>query len=439
MERSMLRLALGLKGRGHAVEFVVKKRRGELADQVPSDIPVYETGERWMYSQSRPTPKAATKIGKILRRIRKWPRKTEKLVKISILRIYLLRSDPLAWRLLLTRNLRALRALDRLEALPGLARYLRRQRPDAVLAAEPHYNTMAVLARRLADVPTLVVVSERVQPSMRERRHGPWRHPYLKEFLRRSYLSADKIVAVSDGVADDLSACSGISREQIKTIYNPIVGPDLTLMSEEPLNEPIFDVGAPPVILAVGRFDPQKDYLTLVHAFARLRRRRRARLLILGAESQAYPLYPKEIHDLAVKLGVAEDVILPGYKDNPFAYMARARVLVLSSTHEGLPGVLIQALACGCPVVSTDCPSGPKEILDGGRFGALIPVGDVAALADAINTTLDKPLASAVLKARAEKFSVDRAVDSYLRLLMGPDGEAEQKLERQGDKIAMEA
>ena len=143
--------------------------------------------------------------------------------------------------------------------------------------------------------------------------------------------------------------------------------------------------------------------------------------------------------DLAVKLGVAEDVILPGYKDNPFAYMARARVLVLSSTHEGLPGVLIQALACGCPVVSTDCPSGPKEILDGGRFGALIPVGDVAALADAINTTLDKPLASAVLKARAEKFSVDRAVDSYLRLLMGPDGEAEQKLERQGDKIAMEA
>jgi glycosyltransferase involved in cell wall biosynthesis len=120
---------------------------------------------------------------------------------------------------------------------------------------------------------------------------------------------------------------------------------------------------------------------------------------------------------LAASLGIADSVDLPGFVANPFAYMARAGVFVLSSAFEGLPGALIQAMACGCPVVSTDCPSGPAEILDGGRFGAMVPVGDDRAMAAAIAATLDRPTVAATLQARAEMFSVERAVDHYLDLM----------------------
>jgi len=407
MERSMLRLASGLRDRGHMVDIVVQRCRGELVDEVPDRIAVYETSEQ-------PAKKSNTTLGKIVR-------KTKKRRRALRLRADLLCGAPSSLRLFLSSDLKALRPLGRLEPLPGLVRYLRRQQPDAVLAAEPHYNALAVLARRVARVRTRIVLSERIQPSMRERRHGPWRHPYLKDFLRRTYLSADAIVAVSNGVADDLAKCSGIPRERIRTIYNPIVGPDITAMAEQPLAEPFFGLDTPPVVLAVGRLDPQKDYSTLVRAFARLRNKREARLLILGAEHRLHPLYQQEIMDLAAELGIAEDLMLPGYVNNPFAYMARAGVFVLSSTHEGLPGVLIQALACGCPTVSTDCPSGPREILENGRYGALVPVGDDAAMAAAIEQTLDKPIASEVLKARADTFSIDRAVDSYLQVLLRRD------------------
>jgi glycosyltransferase involved in cell wall biosynthesis len=233
-------------------------------------------------------------------------------------------------------------------------------------------------------------------------------------------------------VADDLAICSGIPRDRITTVYNPIVGPDIAMLAQETVPESFFDPGMPPVILAVGRLDPQKDYPTLLRAFARLRERREARLVIIGGTHRLRTAYRQEIVDLAAELGVGDDLVLAGYRDNPFAYMARARVFVLSSTHEGLPGVLIQALACGCPSVSTDCPSGPREILDGGRYGALVPVGDDAALAVAIGETLDNPVKSSVLKARADAFSVDHAVDSYLRLLLMPGTEAEPVIVRHG-------
>jgi glycosyltransferase involved in cell wall biosynthesis len=144
--------------------------------------------------------------------------------------------------------------------------------------------------------------------------------------------------------------------------------------------------------------------------------------MILGGSSPITPGHAAELATLVGDLGLADDVAMLGYADNPFAYMARASVFVLSSLYEGLPGVLIQALACGCPVVSTDCPSGPREILDHGRFGPLVPVGDDAALARAIEDTLDDPPPAELLRGRAGLFSVDRAVDGYLRLLF-PAGE----------------
>jgi len=170
--------------------------------------------------------------------------------------------------------------------------------------------------------------------------------------------------------------------------------------------------------LGVGRLDPQKDFPTLIRAFARVRAQRPARLIVLGAEGhERHSKYVAELKALPARLGIADDVDLPGFRHNPFAFMSRAAVFVLSSIYEGLGNVLIEALACGTPVVSTDCPSGPAEILEGGRFGALVPVGDDAAMAAAIAATLDRPPAAATLRERARMFSVERAVDRYLDLM----------------------
>ena len=154
------------------------------------------------------------------------------------------------------------------------------------------------------------------------------------------------------------------------------------------------------------------DFPTLLQAFAQVRAQRQARLLLLGEGEMR-----RKLEALARELGVDQDVSLPGFASNPFAYMARAAVFVLSSVHEGLPGVLIQALACGCPVVSTNCPGGAAEILEDGRYGRLVPVGDPAAMAQAIISTLDAPPDRELLQKRASLFSVDRAVEQYLDVL----------------------
>jgi glycosyltransferase involved in cell wall biosynthesis len=173
-------------------------------------------------------------------------------------------------------------------------------------------------------------------------------------------------------------------------------------------------------VLGVGSLSARKDYPTLVRAFARLRAERDCRLVILGEAGSPKKTQEQraELVALAASLGVADDVDVAGFVANPFAYMARASVFVLSSAFEGLPGALIQAMACGCPVVSTDCPSGPAEILDGGRFGALVPVGDDHAMAAAIAAALERPIAAATLRERAAMFSVERAVDRYVDLML---------------------
>jgi glycosyltransferase involved in cell wall biosynthesis len=214
-------------------------------------------------------------------------------------------------------------------------------------------------------------------------------------------------------VAEDLALTASLPRERITTIYNPVVTPALAGQAQAPLTHPWFAPGSPPVLLAVGRLHYQKDFPTLLRAFARVRAVRAVRLLILGEGDQGAALRAS-----AQELGITTDVELPGFVLNPFAYMARAAVFVLSSAYEGLPGVLIQALACGCPVVSTDCPSGPAEILEGGVYGPLVPVGDDVALAKAILSTLNTRPNPDWLRTRAAEFSVDRAVDRYLEVLL---------------------
>ena len=288
---------------------------------------------------------------------------------------------------------------------PALARYLRGARPEAMLAAASHVNLAALWARRLAGRGTRLVLRASTHPP-------PSR--LLPRFAFRFYAWADAIVALSDGVADGIVHATGLARRRITTIYNGAVAPELLEAARAPLDHPWFAPGAPPVILSVGRNVPEKDFRTLLWAFARVRAERPARLMIIGHGAWT-PLVNR-----ARLLGIADDVAFLGFVHNPFAYMARAAVFCLSSVQEGLCNALVEALACGCPVVSTDCPSGPREILAGGEFGRLVPVRDSTAMAAAILATLANPPDRDRLRARgrAPLFALDPVVERYLDVLL---------------------
>jgi glycosyltransferase involved in cell wall biosynthesis len=234
----------------------------------------------------------------------------------------------------------------------------------------------------------------------------------MPHLARIFYPTARAVIAVSQGVADDLARLIGPGRARLVVIPNPVVTPDLLRLAGEAPDHPWLGPGQPPVILAAGRLAPQKDYPTLIRAFAALVEGQDMRLIILG-EGPERPALEALVGDL----GLSGRVDLPGFRGNPFAYMAKARLFVLSSAWEGLPGVLIQAMACGTPVVSTDCPSGPREILVEGRLGPLVPVGDIAALAEAMARTLDRTPESEVLQARAADFGLATVTQLYLDVL----------------------
>jgi glycosyltransferase involved in cell wall biosynthesis len=299
-------------------------------------------------------------------------------------------------------------------SVPALLRYLRRERPEVLLIAGSHVTRGAAWALPLARVLTRPVIrmSNHLSQSALKAHRRPRR--FRLWLARHFYPRADAIIAVSNGIADDLAQVTGLPRERITTIYSPVITPELQEKARAPLDHPWFAQGSPSVLLGVGRLVPQKDFPTLLKAFARVRAVRKARLVILGEGIRRM-----ELETLARELGVAAAVALPGFVANPFPYMAGASVFVLSSAWEGLPGVLIEAMACGCPVVSTDCPSGPAEILDGGAYGPLVPVGNDEALAKAILSVLETPPDPERLRARAALFSVDCAADRYLEVLLG--------------------
>ncbi len=215
---------------------------------------------------------------------------------------------------------------------------------------------------------------------------------------------------------EDLKKVLGFDSPKFRVIYNPIVDEELLRKAEEPVDHPFFGEGRPPVILAAGRLHVSKDFPTLLRAFSLVRREVPSRLLILGEGEKR-----RELEELAEELGIREDLDMPGFVKNPYKYMRRASVFVLSSQWEGLPTVLVEAMACGCPVVSTDCPSGPAEILQGGECGLLVPPRNAEELAAAILRVLkDKTLAQELRekgKIRAMDFTVERAVREYIRLV----------------------
>jgi glycosyltransferase involved in cell wall biosynthesis len=295
--------------------------------------------------------------------------------------------------------------------LPALVRYLRRERPAAVISFMAHAGIVALWARRLSRTSTPIICTLHTTPAQAARNSSKIRNQVMPALLRAFYPWADELVAVSHGVARGLSQATGLPLSRIQVIYNPVISADMIAIARQAPDHPWFSPGQPPVILAVGRLAPAKDFATLIRAFAEVRRRRTARLIILGEGEERAALTA-----LASELGVTDDVALPGFRENALAYMASSAVFVLSSAWEGLPTVLIEALAAGARVVSTDCPSGPREILQEGRLGALVPVGDAAALAGAIIAALERPVETVPPDA-LRPFTMDAAVNNYLSLI----------------------
>jgi glycosyltransferase involved in cell wall biosynthesis len=378
MQQSLLLLAGGFAAQGTHVTLVCADAQGAMRERVPAEVEVRVLASSGILA-----------CRSLL--FRAWP------------------ASRLTGLLALTLPLPQM-----LRRFPALVEHLRGVRPAALIAAGTQANLAAILARRITGVPERLVVSERntLSAVVRQgvtplRRVYPW-------LIHRCYPAADAIVAVSEGVAQDLVQRARLAEASVTTLYNAVDLGSFVAASTQPLSDPWLDDPSRPLILAAGRLHRQKDFPTLLRAFALVRRQVPAHLLILGEGTKRGAL-----ERLGRALGIGADLRMPGFVSNPAAWMVRAGVFVLSSAWEGLPRVLLEALAVGCPVVSTDCPSGPREILAEGRFGRLIPVGDSRAMADAILATLAKPPPRQALQARAADFSTARMLEGYRRLAMG--------------------
>jgi glycosyltransferase involved in cell wall biosynthesis len=299
-----------------------------------------------------------------------------------------------------------------LRSLPRLARHLRTERPEVMLSALQHANVVAVLARQLGRRETRCVVSTRSVLSMLKHETGTLSARRVIGASRLAYPLADAVIANSAGVAADLVGFMGVPRQRIHVIHNPLSIESIERLSREPPAGADIDATGSRVILSVGRLSGLKDFPTLLRAFALVRRTHACRLAILGEGPDR-----QRLEALAHRLGVGGELLLPGFIANPFAWMRHAALFVSSSISEGCPNALMQALACGTRVVSTDCPGGSREILEDGRWGRLVPVGDAAAMARAITATLDVADAPDVRR-RAADFSLERVARRYLEVLL---------------------
>jgi glycosyltransferase involved in cell wall biosynthesis len=300
-------------------------------------------------------------------------------------------------------------------AAPALARAIRAVKPDVVMCTAGGANITAVAAHKLARSLARLVLSER---NAVHRDVGRARQVIELALKRIAYRMADEITAVSDGVAKDLIEGLGVPAERVSVVYNPVVHADQTALAAEPVAHAWFANGAP-TVLAVGRLVAQKDYPTMLDAFAKVRAALPdARLAILGKGPDA-----DAIAERAKAMGLGDAVELLGFDPNPFKFMARARVLLQSSRAEGLPGTIIQSMACGTPVVSTDCDHGPREVIRDGTDGYLVPVGDAAALADrTIRVLRDAALRARfgeAARASAQRFSVAESLRRYEAAITG--------------------
>lgn len=297
-------------------------------------------------------------------------------------------------------------------SVPKLSLYLYRSKPDIMLTALPHVNSLAIVAKYFSLTDTKVILTEHNTLSQAVSHAVTLRGRLLPFFMRHLYPLADHIVAVSQGVKNDIQNMLNLDRKTISVIFNPVVTSQLLRDSERIPNHPWFLDDTVPIILGAGRLTQAKDFATLIRAFSIVRKTRHARLVILGEGGEK-----ESLQALANQLNVNNHLFLPGFVTNPHGFMKNSAVFVLSSLWEGLPTVLIEALACGTPVVSTNCPSGPSEILEGGRLGHLVPMSDEGALADAILHKLQSP-GSKAEPAVIQKYSQETTCRQYQTLIM---------------------
>ncbi len=295
-----------------------------------------------------------------------------------------------------------------------LALYLRKAKPDILLSGANVMHLSAITARSLSQiqVPLILRISNHLTgPLFWKKSWSKFRYRYRLYRVKRLYPKAEAIASVSKGVAEDVINVTGINPLNVRVVYSPFDIVELQEKAKAPVNHPWLKKKELPVILGVGRFSLQKDFATLIKSFSKLKEKTKARLIILGEGKER-----KKLEGLVERLGLKSEIDLPGFTLNPWAYMVRADLFVLSSRWEGLPGVLIEAMAVGCPVVSTDCPSGPREILADGRYGPLVPVGDITALAEAMYSVLESPPPKEKLMERAKEFDVEKVANNYLKL-----------------------
>lgn len=295
-------------------------------------------------------------------------------------------------------------------SLPALYRYFRRAGPEVLITDRLRLNIACHRARALAQAQTRLYLSVHNPFTVKLASLTPARAAALRAELLAWAPRNARIVAVSQGVADDLSEGLGIDAAKVRVVNNPVITARLATLAGEPVDHPFFAQDGVPVILSAGRMTEQKDFPTLLRAFRQVRDRRPAHLLILGNHGRGY----EALQTLIGELGLAEDVAMPGFDANPYRYMARAAVYVLSSRWEGFGNVMVEAMATGLPVVATDCPVGPAEILQGGALGPLVPIGDADAMARAIGSVLDASPDRTRLREAASRYTVERSVTGYL-------------------------
>lgn len=297
------------------------------------------------------------------------------------------------------------------KSIEGVSQYLKQTKPAVLYCSDSDRGLEGVVAKLLAFSSTPVMISI---PSMESQerpaymtKKDKW-HLRLKRLLCRF---ATKIVPVSQGVADEVMTDLMLPSRKVQVVYNPVVTEQVRHDMQKPADHKWLQEKSVPVILAVGRLHPVKDYATLIRAFKQVISQCPARLIILGEGPDR-----EKLTSLIQELDLAECVDLPGFTDNPYAYMKQADLFALSSKSEGLPTVIIEAMACGCPIVSTNCPGGLNEILQNGEYGTLVPIGDAEALGHAIIEGLQQKNDMSKLEKRAEDFSEDKIIDEYIEL-----------------------
>ncbi len=396
-ERNMLNLVRSLIECGHRVDLVIPLFAGDYLSDIPRGMRIYRA--RLPHTDR-----------KFLRAVRRTGVEVEAVAvnPIGVARTWwVLRRKHPGIPVMRGRGLRSIYPYAEV-----LARYIREVRPDLVVSALQGPNAVSVCAAGLTEraVPTVITVRNNVAADYA---------PHWLATARELYPLADAVVGVSRGVGESVRQVLGVDAERLHVIYNGVPVDRIRRLAADEVAHPWFEPGAPPVVLSVGREAPAKDYPTLVTAFGLARREVEARLLLLGRLS---PRYRARLTSLAAGQGVERDLGFVDFDENPYRYMSRAGLVALASRWEGLPTVILEALACGTPVVSTDTPYGPREILGG--WGELPPVGDAVALGRALVGALrgERPT-EAALRARAAEFSMEQTADAYVALFRKLVGE----------------